>query len=42
MRQSKTKPIQYCKDCAHLIHLESKRLSEQRRRDKMRGQNLSI
>lgn len=42
IRQSKTKPRQYCKDCAHLIHLESKRLSEQRRRDKMRGQNLSI
>ena len=41
MRQSKTKPRKYCEECAKESHLESKRLSEQRRRDKIRGQNLT-
>lgn len=41
MRQSKTKPRKYCEECARESHLESKRLSEQRRRDKIRGQNLT-
>ena len=41
MRQSKTKPRKYCEECAREAHLESKRLSEQRRREKMRGQNLT-
>lgn len=40
MRQSKTKPRKYCEECAKESHLESKRISEQKRRDKMRGQNL--
>ena len=42
MRQSKTKPKKYCEECARESHLESKRLSEQRRREKMRGQNLTL
>ena len=41
MRQSKTKPRKYCEECAKDAHLESKRLSEQRRRDRIRGQNLT-
>lgn len=41
MRQSKTKPRKYCEECAREAHLESKRLSEQKRRDKNRGQNLT-
>jgi hypothetical protein len=41
MKQSKTKPRKYCEECAKESHLESKRLSEQRRRDKIRGQNLT-
>lgn len=41
MKQSKTKPRTYCEGCARESHLESKRLSEQRRRDKIRGQNLT-
>jgi hypothetical protein len=41
MKQSKTKPRKYCEECARESHLESKRLSEQRRRDKIRGQNLT-
>lgn len=41
MKQSKTKPKKYCEECAKESHLESKRLSEQRRRDKIRGQNLT-
>jgi hypothetical protein len=40
MRQGKTKPKKYCEECARESHLESKRISEQRRRNKMRGQNL--
>ena len=41
IKQSKTKPKKYCEECAHSTHLESKRLSEQKRRDKIRGQNLT-
>lgn len=41
MKQSKTKPRKYCEECARESHLESKRLSEQRRRNKIRGQNLT-
>ena len=41
IKQSKTKPRKYCEECAKESHLESKRLSEQRRRDKIRGQNLT-
>ena len=41
IKQSKTKPRKYCEECARESHLESKRLSEQRRRDKIRGQNLT-
>lgn len=41
MKQSKTKPRKYCEECARESHLESKRLSEQKRRDKIRGQNLT-
>lgn len=41
MRQSKTRPRKYCEECAKKSHLESKRLSEKRRRDKLRGQNLT-
>ncbi len=41
MRQSKTRPRKYCEECARVAHLESKRLSEKRRRDKIRGQNLT-
>lgn len=41
MRQSKTKPRKYCEECAREARLERKRLSEQRRRDKIRGQNLT-
>jgi hypothetical protein len=40
-KQSKTKPRKYCEECANLSHLESKRLSEQKRRERMRGQNLT-
>jgi hypothetical protein len=40
-KQSKTKPRKYCEACAHEVHLEIKRLSEQRRRYKIRGQNLT-
>ena len=42
IKQSKTKPKKYCEECAKEAHLESKRLSEQRRRDKIRGQNLTL
>lgn len=42
IKQSKTKPRKYCEECAKESHLESKRLSEQRRRDKIRGQNLTL
>lgn len=41
MRQGKTKPKKYCETCAREAHLESKRSSEQRRRDRLRGQNLT-
>ena len=41
IKQSKTKPRKYCEGCARDSHLESKRLSEQKRRDKIRGQNLT-
>ena len=41
MRQSKTRPRKYCEECAKIAHLESKRLSEQRRRKRLRGQNLT-
>lgn len=41
IKQSKTKPRKYCEECAKESHLESKRLSEQRRRDRIRGQNLT-
>lgn len=41
IKQSKTKPKRYCEECANESHLESKRLSEQRRRDRIRGQNLT-
>ena len=41
IKQSKTRPKKYCEGCAKEAHLESKRLSEQRRRDKIRGQNLT-
>lgn len=41
IKQSKTKPKKYCEECAQEAHLESKRLSEQRRRDRIRGQNLT-
>jgi hypothetical protein len=41
IKKSKTKPKKYCEECARESHLESKRLSEQRRRDKIRGQNLT-
>lgn len=41
MRQSRTKPRKYCEECAKEAHLESKRISEQKRRDKNRGQNLT-
>lgn len=41
IKQSKTRPRKYCEECAKESHLESKRLSEQRRRDKIRGQNLT-
>jgi hypothetical protein len=40
IKQSKTKPRKYCEECARESHLESKRISEQKRRDKIRGQNL--
>lgn len=42
IKQSKTKPRKYCEECGKESHLESKRLSEQRRRDKIRGQNLTL
>jgi hypothetical protein len=41
IKQSKTKPKKYCEECAQEAHLESKRLSEQKRRDRIRGQNLT-
>lgn len=41
MRQGKTKPRKYCEECARESHLESKRISEQKRRDKIRGQYLT-
>lgn len=41
IKQSKTRPRKYCEECAEESHLESKRLSEKRRRDKIRGQNLT-
>jgi len=41
IKQSKTKPRKYCEECANEAHLESKRLCEQRRRDRNRGQNLT-